>query len=52
MAATSIASTRDVVASLDNDSCPYCETGALEPGRYEDDPAVVCEDCETPVVRL
>ena len=36
---------------LSIDTCRYCEDGELTRGTYKDAPAVLCEDCQTPVVR-
>lgn len=46
------ASIEHVLQSLDNQTCPFCDDGSLRPGQYEGDPAVVCDDCDAPLVRV
>jgi len=36
---------------LDGETCPQCDDGELAPGTYKDTDALLCESCETPVVR-
>lgn len=52
MSTAATADQTHVIESLDNDDCPFCEAGTLEPGSYEGDPAVLCDCCEAPVVRF
>lgn len=39
-------------AELSDDRCQYCDDGALARGTYKDAPAVLCEDCGTPALRV
>lgn len=52
MSTTTTAVRAHLFESLDNDGCPFCEVGSLEQGTYEGDPAVLCDHCGVPVVRL
>jgi uncharacterized protein (DUF983 family) len=36
---------------LEGDTCPWCEEGELKRETYKGSPALVCQACETPVVR-
>ncbi|WP_167599459.1 HVO_A0556 family zinc finger protein [Halorussus marinus] len=44
--------TDSVLATLAGDDCDWCSSGTLVRGRFKGDDAVVCEDCETPAVRV
>lgn len=43
-----------ILHDLEGEDCPSDEqcSGTLKRGTYKGDEAVICEDCETPVVRL
>ncbi|SNZ15974.1 hypothetical protein SAMN06269185_2664 [Natronoarchaeum philippinense] len=45
---------RSVLQKLEGKECPWTEdcTGTLERGRYKGDEALVCPDCDTPIVRI
>jgi len=42
----------DLFSQLSVDRCQYCDGGTLTRGTYKDGPAVVCDDCGTPAVRV
>ena len=44
--------TEPVLAALVGDDCNWCATGTLARDEFRGDDAVVCEDCETPAVRV
>ena len=44
--------TEPVLAVPVGDDCPWCATGTLARGEFRGDDAVVCEECETPAVRV
>lgn len=52
MSTTTAQPRTDVFAQLENDACPFCGAARLERGRYEDDDAVLCTECEAPLVRV
>lgn len=43
-----------LLRDLEGDECPWAEDcpGALERDEYKGDDALVCPDCDTPVVRV
>lgn len=41
-----------LVTKLSGRDCNYCDDGTLATGTYKDNTAVVCDDCETPVLQL
>jgi hypothetical protein len=42
----------DLFSRLTVDHCQYCEGGTLSRGIYKGAPAVVCDDCGTPALRV
>jgi len=45
---------RTVLRNLEGDECPWTEdcAGELERKEYKDTDALVCPDCDTPIVRV
>jgi len=45
---------RSVLRKLEGDECPWTEdcSGELEREEYKDTDALVCPDCDTPIVRV
>ncbi|MFB6155645.1 MAG: HVO_A0556 family zinc finger protein [Haloferacaceae archaeon] len=42
----------DLFAELDDDRCQYCDGGSLVRGTFKEAPAVLCENCGTPALRV
>ncbi len=45
------ASLNTLFSGMDQKECQYCE-GTLERGTYKSEPAVVCDECGTPALRV
>ncbi|HMB51354.1 HVO_A0556 family zinc finger protein [Natronoarchaeum rubrum] len=45
---------RTVLRDLEGDECPWTEecSGELQREEYKDTDALVCPDCDTPIVRV
>ena len=44
--------TNDLLTTLAGDECRWCATGTLSREEFKGDDAVVCENCDTPAVRV
>lgn len=43
---------QDLYDRLADTDCRYCETGTLSVGSFKGAPAILCENCGTPAIRI
>lgn len=52
MSEATTAEAPELVEQITGSKCSFCDGGRLARGEYKDTPAVVCQVCGTPTVRL